>query len=167
MPMSTWTRTPSYYARPTQHVFRSISHRSQNSQLPYIDMKTAASLVIAVTLARRAASTAQNANPETKSSLRGASSNAPRHLQVPPNEICFTHLGYYRDDATYPYQTACTDGLLSQCGPFDASNCVAGADSEGDDCVYKYLQDVHCPTFVVWPTGDSECAWAYTCCTFS
>lgn len=133
-------------------------------------MKTPPSLVLAFTLAPSAASKAQHAIASNKStsssaSLRGASSSAPRHLQVPSNEICFTHLGYYPDDATYPYETDCTQEFLSKCGPFDAaSNCVAGADEEGDDFVFTYLGDAHCPTFVVGPTGDSACAWAYACC---
>jgi hypothetical protein len=134
-------------------------------------MKTTASLVIAVTLARRAASTAQNANlvkSSATSSLRGASSTAPRHLQAPPNEICFTHLGYYQDDAAYPFRTDCTDWLLNNCDPFEASNCVAGVPSGEDDWIdaYGYLREVHCPTFVVWPTGKSECPFAFSCCTY-
>jgi hypothetical protein len=132
-------------------------------------MKTPASLVLAIKLAHSAATTAANANLVNKassasSSLRGTPASAPRHLQVPSNTICFTHLGYYPGDAAFPYQTACTPGLLSQCHPFDASNCVADPD-EDDDVVFKHLDDVRCPTFVVWPTGDyAACKWAYACC---
>jgi hypothetical protein len=132
-------------------------------------MKTSAALLLAITLVPSATMSAGDANAGAKSSasstaLRGASSSssssATRHLQVPADIFCYGYIDEIDDGPTHLSEIDCTQQLLSRCHPFDPSQCFEGND--GDEFVYNI--GVPCNTFAVWPTGETPCEWAYTCC---